>query len=145
MVHDGVPWEINILSEAAPQVRRLFRRGISVADSFRVMSPIRVFTVTILTHMTPIAFAAHDIVLDKDQVALSKPLTPRELAARAFDPADVFMPHDDGGVGGRLLVELHIRAADTGNFHFQQCAVFRSVRHRKLADLGLARACSDGC
>jgi 3-methyl-2-oxobutanoate hydroxymethyltransferase len=95
--------------------------------------------------VAPIAFAAHDIVLDKDEVALFKPLAPRELAAGPFNDADVFMPHDDGGFRGRFFVKLHIGAADSGNFHPHQGAVFRNIRHRKLAELCVAGACSDGC
>src|SRR5437016_13145947 len=107
------------------------------------MPPIRIFTVTILTHVTPVAFAAHDIVLEKDEVALFEPLTARELVSRLCDGAAVFMAHDDGGFGGRFLVELHIGAADAGSFHLYQHAVFRDVRQRKLANLVLDRACSD--
>ena len=109
------------------------------------MPPVGIFTVAILTQMTPFAFAAHDIVLNKDEIALLKTLATRELAPRPFDDADVFVPHDDRGFRRRFLVKLHIRAADPGNFHLHQSAVFRNVRYRKHADLCLARSCPDGC
>ena len=96
------------------------------------------------SHVTPIAFAAHHVMLDKDEVAFPKALAAGELTARLRDDADVFMPHDDRRLCGRLLVELHIGAADPGNFHLHQGAVFRNIRHRKLADLCLARSRSDG-
>src|SRR5256885_3249247 len=108
------------------------------------MPPVRVFTMAILTQMTPFAFAAHHIVLDKDEVSFLKTLAPCELTARPFDDTDVFVPHDDWGFRRRLFVKLHIRSADPRNFHLHQRAVFRNVRYRKLADLCLARPCPDG-
>ena len=115
----GVPRQINILGKAAPQVRRLFRRSVSVPDRFRVISPIRVFAMTILAHVAPLAFAAHHIVLNEDEIPLFETFAARELTACARDDSDVFVAHDHGRLCRGLLIKLHVGPADAGNLHLQ--------------------------
>src|SRR5881296_2289116 len=103
------------------------------------MPPVRVFTVTILTPMAPFAFAAHHIVLDKDEVAFLKTLAPRELSPCPFDDTDVFVSHDDRGFRWRLFVKLHIRAADPRNFHLHQRAIFISALSSGMSGIGNSR------
>jgi len=58
VMHHRVPWQINILREAAPQVRRFFRRGVAVADGVGVGAPVGVLAMAVLAGVAPFAFAA---------------------------------------------------------------------------------------
>src|SRR4051812_23737369 len=114
MMHDRVPRKVYVLGKTAPQVRRLFRRGIAVADTVGVIPPVGVFAMTVLATVTPFAFAAHDIVLDEHQVALLEALAPGELAACLGDIADVFVAHDYRALGRGMRIQLDVGAADAG-------------------------------
>src|SRR5216117_624394 len=145
LVHDGIPREVYVLRKSAPQVRRLFGGGVAVADAVGVGAPVGVFAVAVLAEVAPLALAAHDVVLDEDEVAFLDAFAPGELAARLGDRADVLVAHDHGGIGRRRLVQLHVRPADSGDLHLHERAVLRDIRHGKFADLGSPRARSYSC
>src|SRR5213075_1360076 len=88
VVHHGIPGQVYILCEPAPQVRRALGRGVAVADAFRVGAPVGVLAMAVLPLVAPLALAAHHVVLDEDQVALLETLAPRELGPRLGDDAD---------------------------------------------------------
>ena len=140
VVHHRVPRQVDVLREAAPQVRRLFVRGVAVADRVGIGAPVGVLAMPVLPGMAPLALAAAHVVLDEDEVAFLEALAVRELAAGLGDSADVLVAHDGGLVVRRVCVELDVGAADAGDLHLQQRAVGRHVRHRIFADLGLARS-----
>ena len=98
----------------------------------------------VLPGMTPLALSARHIVLNEHQVALLEALAPRELAPGLGDIADVLVPHDGGLVVRRMRVKFDIGAADASDLHLQQRAVGGNLRHRVLADFGLAGADSHG-
>src|SRR5271170_4150748 len=110
-MQDSVPRQIDVLRKAAPQMRRLRGGGVAVADGVGIGAPIGVLAVPILAGMAPFAFAATDIMLDKNQVAFLKTLAAGEFAAGLGDDADILMPHDDGGARRRVLVKFHVGAA----------------------------------
>ena len=139
MMHDRVPWQIDILGEAAPQMRRPLRGSVTVADRVGVGAPIGVFAVPVLSGVAPLAFAAADIMFDEDEIAFLKTLAAGEFAAGFGDGADVFMAHDHRRSRWRMLVKLDVGAADAADFHFHQRGVLRDVRHRKFAQFGPAR------
>ena len=143
VVHHRVPRQIDVLREAAPQVRRLFVRGVAVADRVGIGAPVGVLAMAILTGMAPFALAAAHVVLDENEVALLEALAVGELAAGLGDVSNILVAHDGGLVVRRVRVELDVGAADAGHLHLQQCAVGRHVRHRIFADLSLARPGSD--
>ena len=140
VVHHRVPRQIDVLREAAPQVRRLLGRGVAVADGVGVGAPVGVLAVAVLAGVAPLALAAHHVVLDEDEIAFLEALAPGELAAGLGDVADVLVAHDGGLVVRRVLVELDVGAADAADLHLHQRGVRRDVRHRIFADLGLARS-----
>ena len=144
VMHHRVPRQIDVLREAAPQVRRLLVRGVAVADGVGIGAPVGVLAVPVLPGVAPLALAAADIVLDEHEVAFLEALALGELAAGLGDVADVLVAHDGGLVVRRVLVELDVGAADAGDLHLHQRGVRRHVRHRIFADLGLARAGSHG-
>ena len=139
-----VPRHVDVLREAAPQVRGLLVGRIAVADRVRVGAPVGVLAVAVLALVAPLALAAHHVVLEEDEIAFLEALAARELGAALGDVADVLVAHDGGLVGRRLLVEAHVRAADAGDLHLEQRRVGRHVRHRILADLGGVRGGTDG-
>ena len=139
VMHHRVPWQIDVLGEAAPQMRRLLGRGVAVADGVRIGAPVGVLAMAVLAGMAPFAFAAAHIMLDKDQVAFLEALARGEFAAGLGDDADILMSHDGRRVARRMLVELDVGAADAADFHLHQRRVRRDIRHRILADFGLAR------
>src|SRR5262245_54109150 len=139
-----VPWEVHVLGEAAPEVRRLFGGGIAVADAVGVVAPVGVLAVAVLPGVAPLALATHYIVFDEDQVAFLEALAAHEFPTRLGNDADVLVPHDHRGLRRRAGVELHVGAADARDLHLHQRRVFRNLRHWELADLGLARRRAHG-
>jgi hypothetical protein len=139
VMHGRIPRQEHVLREAAPEMRRTLGRRVAVADGFGVVAPIRVLAMAILADGAPLALAAHHVMLDEDEIAFPEALAARELAPGLGDVADVLVPHDHGGGGGRRLVQLHVRAADAADLHLQQRRILRDVGHRVLAELGLAR------
>ena len=119
-------------------MRRPLRRGVTVADGVRIGAPIGVLAMPILSGMAPLAFAARDIVLDKNEIAFLKTLAASEFAAGFGNGADIFMAHDHRRIGRRMLVKLHVGAADAADFHFHQSGILRNVRHGEFAQLGPA-------
>src|ERR1022692_962474 len=114
MVQDRVPRKIRILCEPAPQMRRLLRRRVPIANGIWVKAPVGVFTVTILALMTPFAFATHDVVFQEHQVALLEAFSSREFAAGLGDVTDIFMAHNYRNVVRRWgLVQFHVGSANT--------------------------------
>jgi hypothetical protein len=97
----------------------------------------------VLPLVAPLALAAHHIVLDEDQIAFLEALAARKLASRLGDVADILMAHDGRRIVRRRLVELHVGAADAGDFHLQKRRVVRDLRHRIFADFHLARPRAD--
>src|SRR5664279_2554882 len=124
-------------------MRRALGRSVAVANALGIVAPIGILAVAILALMTPLTFAAHDIMLNKDQVALLEALSASEFLAGLGDVTDILVAHDCGRSIRWRLEQLHIRAADTGNFHLQQRRILRNVRHREFADLHLAWAGTD--
>src|SRR5580692_735963 len=118
-------------------MRRLFRRRVAIADRIGIGPPIGVLTMAILPDVAPLAFAATDVVLDKDEVALLESLASRELAAGLGDDADILVTHDDRRARRRMLIELHIGAADAADLHLQESRVFWDIRHRIVPEFGL--------
>ena len=78
-------------------------------------------------------------MLDEDEIAFLETLAAGEFAAGLGDGADILMPHDHRRGGRRMLVELDVGAADAADLHLHQRRVLRDVRHRIIADFGLAR------
>src|SRR5216684_2428361 len=115
MVHDRVPGEIHILRKSAPEMRRLLVGRVAVADRVGIGAPVGVLAVSVLAEMAPFAFAAHDVVLDKDQVALLEALAARELAAGLGNHPDVLVPHDGGLVVRGVRIELDVGAEYAGD------------------------------
>src|SRR5262249_58630501 len=64
VVHDGVPGKVDVLGKAAPEMGRLFGRGVAITDAVRIVAPVGVLAMTVLAEMAPFALAAHDVVLD---------------------------------------------------------------------------------
>src|ERR1700733_4932918 len=95
-MHDGIPRQIDILRKAAPQMRRLFRRGVAVTGSVGIGAPVGVLAVPVLAGMAPFALATTDIVLDKDEIAFLKSLATAEFPAGLGDDADILVAHDHG-------------------------------------------------
>src|SRR6476660_4030745 len=115
-----VPGQVDVLREAAPQMRR-FRGGrVPVTDCIGVRPPVSVLAVPVLALMTPLALAARYVMLDDDEIALFETLAARELAACFRDVTDIFVNHYHRLARRRRLVELHGRAANTGDLHFHQ-------------------------
>ena len=139
-----VPRQVDVLAEAAPQMRRALRRGVAVADRIGIVAPVGVFAVAVLAEMAPLALAAGDIVLDEDEIAFLEALAAGELAAGLGDGADVLVAHDHRRRRRRMLVELDVGAADAGDLDLHQRGILRNVRHRIFADLGRARRHPDG-
>src|SRR5262249_33291715 len=104
MVQDRVPWKVDILTEAAPEMRRALRRRVAIANGVGVRAPVGRFAVAILAAMAPLALAAGDIVLEEHEVAFLEALALRELAAGFGDRPDVLVTHDHGTACERLLV-----------------------------------------
>src|SRR6516162_924607 len=138
VMHDRVPWQVDVLGEAAPQMRRPFRRGVAVADGVGIGAPVGVLAMPVLSGMTPLAFATRDIVLDENEIALLESLAAGEFAAGLGDGADIFVAHDHWSVRRRMFVGLDVGAADATDFHFHQRGILRNLRHRKFAQLGPA-------
>src|SRR5580704_8762743 len=93
----------------------------------------------VLAGMAPFAFAAADIVLDKDEIALLKSLPSREFTAGFGDGADILVTHDDGGARRRMLVEFDVGAADAAYFQLHDRGSLGNTRHRIVTDFGRAR------
>src|SRR5882672_2862047 len=138
VVHHRVPRQVYILCEAAPEMRRALGRGVAVADALGIVAPVGVLAVAVLAGVAPLALAAHDVVLDEDQVAFLEAFPAGEFTPGLGDDADVLVAHDHRRRRGRRLVELDVGAADAGDLHLHERAVRRDLRHRKFADLGLA-------
>ena len=83
-------------------------------------------------------------MLDENPVAFRNALARQELASGLVDNADILVTHDDVVRNRRLGVELDIGAADAGDLHLQQRAVFGDIGHRIFAELDPARAGPDG-
>src|SRR5579864_9377041 len=94
-------------------------RCIAIADGVGVVTPVRVFAVTVLAPMTPLALAARDVVLQEYQVPLLESLAFGERAAGPGDVPDVLMAHDHRSARRRFPVQPHIGSADPGDLHFQ--------------------------
>src|SRR5260370_9224541 len=92
-----------------------------------------------LGEVTTFAFAAHDVVLDKNQIAFFKSFAPGELAAGFGDVADILVAHDHGSLGRRRLVHLDVSSADAADFHLEQSAIGRTIRHGAIANLRFVR------
>src|SRR6266566_10073064 len=139
MVQNCVPRKIYVLAKSAPQMGRLLGRGVAIADSVGVEAPIGVLTVTVLSQMAPLAFAAHDVVLHEHQVPFLEAFAPDELPAGLGDVANVLVTHNHGGVLRRwCCVQLNISPANAGDLHLHQGAVLQDLRHWEFADLGFA-------
>src|SRR5207247_2919864 len=78
-----IPYTTLFRSKAAPQMRSLLGRGVAVADGVRIVAPVGVLAVTVLSEMTPFALAARDIMLNEHQIAFPEALAPREFAPRS--------------------------------------------------------------
>ena len=61
-----------------------------------------------------------------------------KFAACFRDDADVFVAHDDGGLGRRVEIELYVGAADAAHFDLQEGGVIGDVWHGIFADFGRA-------
>ena len=122
VMHHRVPRQIDVLREAAPQVRRLLVRGVAVADRVGIGAPVGVLAMPVLAGVAPLALAAAHVVLDEHQVAFLEALALGELAAGLGDDADVLVAHDGGLVVRRMLVELDVGAADAADLHLHQRA-----------------------
>src|SRR5262245_65737290 len=96
MVHDRIPGQVHILGEAAPEMRRLFVGRVAIADGVRVGAPVGVLAMPVLAEMAPLALAAHDVVLDKDEVPLLEALAAGGLATRLAGEVDIPVLHDGG-------------------------------------------------
>src|SRR5580693_2727725 len=138
-MHHGVPRQVHVLREAAPQMRRLFVRRIAVADGVGIGAPVGVLAMPILPGMAPLALAARHVMFNEDETALLEPLAAGEFTAGLGDSADVLVAHDSGLVVRRMLVELDVGAADAADLHLHQRRVLRDIRHGIFADFGLAR------
>src|SRR5262249_42081131 len=119
-------------------MRSLFRRRVAVANGVGVAAPVGVFAVAILSEVAPLAFAAGDVMLDKDQIAFLEALAAGEFAPRFRDHSDFLVAHDHRLFGRRRFVKFTIVSADSGDLHLHQRGVPRDTRHRIFADLGLA-------
>src|SRR3954454_23297717 len=108
-------------------MRRTLRRGVAVADALGVGAPAGVLAMPVLPLMAPLAFAAHHVVLDEDEVAFLEALPPNEFRAGLCNHADVFVTHDHGRRRWRRLVELHVGAANSGDLHLHERAVRRNL------------------
>src|SRR5207302_9810147 len=115
LVDDAVPGQEHVLREAAPEVVRLLARRIAVAARVRIRAPVGRLAVTVLTEAAPLAAVAGDVVLDEDPVALTEAVAVDELLARLRNRADVLVAHDHGVGDLRLVVHLHVGAADPGD------------------------------
>ena len=91
-----------------------------------------------------LTLTAGHVVFQEHQVAFFEAFSCGEVTARLGDVANVFVAHDDGPAGERLLVHLHVGAANARHFHLQQCAVGGHLRHGEFAQLHLAGAGFDG-
>ena len=121
-------------------MRRLFGGGVAVADRLGVVAPVGVLAMAILAGVAPFALAAHDIVLDEDEIAFLEALAAGELATGLGDVADVLVTHDDGRRSRRMGVELDVGAADARDFHLHQRRVVGDIRHGIFAEFGFAGA-----
>src|SRR5271169_6649690 len=99
---------------------------------------------TVLAKVTPLAFAARDVVLDEHEIAFLEALAPREFPARLGDVTDILVAHDDGALRRRRLVELDVGPANPGDLHLEQGAILGNLGHGKFANLSGARADSNG-
>src|ERR1700736_6874540 len=106
MVQDGVPGQINVTGKAAPQVRWFLGRCVAVANGIGIVAPVGVFAVAVLAEMAPLTFAAGDVMLHEDEVALPEAFAAREFAPCLRDGSDVLVPHDHGTLRRGCLVEL---------------------------------------
>src|ERR1700680_5044023 len=95
--------------------------------------------------MAPLALAAHDVVLHENQIAFLEAFAPGELAAHFSDVTDIFVPHDHGGLGGRMCIPFDVRSTNPTSYHPKQSAILRNFRHGKIAKLRHARTGPYGC
>src|SRR5262249_30686320 len=119
-------------------MRSLFRRRVAVANGVGVAPPVGVFAVAILSEVAPLAFAAGDVMLDKDQIAFLEALAAGEFAPPLRDHSDVLVAHDHPALGRRRLVKFYIASADSRALPLLLHGVVRDTRHGIFADLGLA-------
>src|SRR5262249_57923487 len=110
VVEHGVPRQIHVLGEAAPQVWRPLVGGIAVAYGVGIGAPVGVLAVAVLAGVAPLALAAAHVVLHEDEITLPETLAIRELPACLRDVADVLVAHDRGLVVLREGLELLIIA-----------------------------------
>ena len=139
LMHHGIPRQEGVLGKTAPQVRRLVRRCVAIADTVRVATPIGIFTMTVFPPMTPLAFETADVMFHKYQVAFPETLAPGKFPAGLGDITNIFVTHDDRAPCQGLFVHFDIGTANTRYLHLQQGAVFWNIRHRKFPNLNLAR------
>src|SRR5262249_11670706 len=125
VMYDRVPRQIDILREAAPQIRSLLSRRITVADCLGIGTPIGVLTMPVLARMAPLALSTADIVLDEDKIAFFEPFALRKVPSRLGNSANILMPHDNRGIRWRMFVQLHVGSADTSNLHLHERGVCR--------------------
>src|SRR5271169_4942287 len=139
MMHHSVPRQIHILRKAAPQMWLLLRRRVAVADRVWIGAPVGVFAMPVLPTVAPFAFAATDIVLDKDEVALFESFASREFPAGLGDGADILVAHDHRRARRRVLVKLDVSAADATDLHLQKGRILGNIRHGIFPYLGGTR------
>src|SRR5260370_25005333 len=97
-------------------MRRLVGRGVGVADGIRIIAPVGVLAVAVLAEMTPLPFAASDVVLDEHPVAFPETLAPCELAAGLGDRADILLSHDPPPAPPRPPVDLPLGPPNARHF-----------------------------
>ena len=125
-------------------MRRPFGRRVAVTYGIRVIAPVGVFTMPILAQMTPLAAAAHDVVLHEYQVAFPEAFACGELATRFGDVTDILVPHDHRSFRRRCLIHLDVGSTNAADFHLQQCTILRNIWHGEIANLSLTRTHSNG-
>src|SRR5258708_38743063 len=119
----------------------LLGRGVAIADSVGVEAPIGVLTVTGLSQMAPLAFAAHDVMFHEYQVPFLEAFAPGELPAGLGDVANILVTHNHGGVLRRWwLRQLNISPANARDLHLHQGTILQDLRHWEFADLDFTRS-----
>ncbi len=94
--------------------------------------------------MAPLALATHDIVLDEYQIAFFETFASGELATRFGDVTDILVTHDHWSFRRRCLIHLDVGSTNAADFHLQQCAILRNIRHGEITNLSLTRTHSNG-
>src|SRR6266536_3759006 len=124
------------MTEPAPETRRDVHRCVTVANRLGVVEPLRGCAVAILADVVPLAMAARQVVLEKDEIALVEAFLGRERLAGSGQAADVLVPHDQRAAPQRQAVLADVGPTDASDLDLQQRRIVGNRREIQLPQFG---------